>query len=55
MGIGGDRTGTRSAQFDEKEEAVILRSCDEEGRRLSEEADHAHEFPGARKQGRPKM
>ena len=29
------------SQLDQKEETIILRSCDEEGRRLSGERDHA--------------
>jgi len=32
---------TRSAQLDQKEETIILQSCDEKIRRLSGERDHA--------------
>ena len=49
MGIGGSRSGTRSAQLDQKEETIILRLCDEIIRRLSGERDHAGHCTGSEK------
>ena len=37
MGIGSSRSGTRSAQLDQKEETIILWSCDKKRRRLEKE------------------
>jgi len=37
MGIRSGRSGTRSAQLDQKEETIILRSCDEKRRCLEKE------------------
>jgi len=49
MGIRSDKSGTRSAQLDLKEETIILRSCDEKRRRLSEERDNAGCCSGSKK------
>jgi len=39
----------RSAQLDQKEETIILWSCDEKRRRLSGERDHARHCSGSKK------
>ena len=49
MGIRNGRSGTRSAQLDQKEETIVLRSCDEKIRRLSGERDHAGYCSGSKK------
>jgi len=49
MGNGGGRSGSRSTQFDQKEEYFILRSCKEEGRRLIRERDHAGHCSGSKR------
>jgi len=49
MGIRNDRSGARSAQLDQKEETIILRSSDEKRRRLSGERDPAGYCSGSMK------
>src|SRR6218665_51336 len=55
MGIRSGRNRMRSAQLDQKEETIILRSCHEKRRRLSEERDHAGHCSANKKARRPKM
>ena len=48
MNFRSGRSGTRSTQFDQKEETIILRSCDEK-KGLSGERDHAGNCSGSKK------
>ena len=49
MGIRSSRSGTRSAQLDQKKGTIILRSCDEKRRRFSGERGHAGHCSGSKK------
>ena len=49
MGIRNGKSGTRSAQLDQKEKTIILLLCEKKRRRLSGERDHAGHCSGSKK------
>jgi len=56
MGIVNNRSGTRAVQYDEKKEAILLRSHDEERKKLLGKKEIMDgTAPGSRKQGRLMM
>ena len=55
MGIRSGRSGTRSAQLDQKEETIILQSYDEKRRNCLEKEIMQGTVSGEREQGKPKM